>query len=47
MTAPTCCSGTFGKVAESTCARACQLSRTDTTWQMILDNLWRVGGLAE
>jgi len=47
MTAPTCLFASFGNVAESTRARACQLSRDDTTWQMILENVWRIGGLAE
>ncbi len=37
----------FGKVAESTGARTCQLSRADTTWQRIPENVWRTGGLAE
>ncbi len=42
-----CLCAIFGKVAESTGARTCQLSQADTTWQMIPENLWRTGGLAE
>lgn len=47
MTAPTRLFATIGKVAESNRARTCQLSRADTTWQMILENAWWIGGLAE